>query len=207
MDKSPQAPQRKARPGTVTFAVAVQWLLVLALLATTVVSYMYGADAQEAFEAEVRAQGIAPEDLPEGYGNFDSSLNLVFTLVAAVVVALLALLNARGNRPARIVTWIVQPLVLVCGGFVFVGQLFMAQSFQMTLDNSGDAQLEGLDADPMVEAALGAFPAWTAAIDWSVLTLATLGSVLVIILLAVPSSNEFFRKEEPEKYIPGAPQS
>ena len=205
MDQSPTDRQRKTRPGAVTFAVAAQWLLVLAMLASTVVSLLYGSDAQAAFEAEVRAQGVSPEDLPQGFGDLDSPMNWVPTLVGVAIVALLAALNSRGVRPARILTWIVQPLVLVCGGFIFIGQLAMSASLQIALDNSGDSRLEGLEAEPMVEAIMGAYPSWSALVDWAVLVLATLGSLLVIILLAVPSSNEFFRKEEPQKYIPGAP--
>ncbi|GAB4003467.1 hypothetical protein GCM10029992_45260 [Glycomyces albus] len=97
--------------------------------------------------------------------------------------------------------------MLICGGLVYASSLFYAQGLQWSLDSSGDSSLEELEAEPLVDAALDAFPAWSSVIDWAVLLLATLGSVLVIILLAVPSSNQFFRKDEPEKYIPGAPQA
>ncbi|GAB4003468.1 hypothetical protein GCM10029992_45270 [Glycomyces albus] len=100
MDKSPQAPQRKVRPGAVTFAVALQWLLALVLLASAAVGFIYGPDAQEAFEDALAEQGFAPEDLPEGFASFDSSANLIFPVVVAVIMVVLALLNARGTGRA-----------------------------------------------------------------------------------------------------------
>lgn len=208
MDKSPQAPQRKARPGTVTFAVTLQILLALFLAVSSVLAFVYGPEADQAFEDELARQGFEVADLPENSARFDSgAAGLIMMLVVVAILLVLAFFNGAGNRVTRILTWVLQPLVLLCGGFIFAGQLFMAQFLQWGLDNSGDSDLEALDAQSLVDAAYDVYPSWTVVIDWSLVALATLGSLLIIILLAVPSANRFFRKDEPEKYIPGAPQA
>lgn len=205
MSESPPSAERRSRPGTVTLAVVLQLLLALTMVVSGVLNVVYGADAQQAYEDELAAQGAGDSQLAIDSGGFEGSSNLVFPIVVAVLMLVLALLNALGNRVGRILSWVFQPLVLVCGGIVLAGSLFAASLMQWSFDNSGDEQLENLDAAALVEAAYGAFPSWSFLVDWAVVLLATLGSLLVIVLLAVPSSNAYFRKEVPPTHIPGAP--
>ncbi|GAB3651459.1 hypothetical protein [Glycomyces tarimensis] len=207
MTDTPQTTEKKPRPGSVTTAVAIQLLLALALAISAIVAFVYGPDAQDAFEAELANQGVDVSELPGNTANFEGASNLIISIVIIAILVVLALLNAAGNRVGRILTWIFQPLVLICGGFLFAGQVFLGQWLQWAFDNSNDEQIQGLDAEALVNAAYDAFPAWSVIIDWAVLILATLGSLLVIILLAVPSANAYFRKEPPAGagYIPGAP--
>ncbi len=206
MTNQPPPTERKTRPGSVTFAVALQLLLAVAMLASAVAGYLYGADAQKAYEAELASQGIDVSELPAGSTDFGGGGgSLVFPIVIIAILVVLALFNAAGNRVTRILTWVFQPLVLLCGGFIVAGQLFAAQLTQWAFDNSGDETLESLDAAQLMDAAFNAYPGWSVVVDWAVILLTTLGSLLVIILLAVPSANAYFRKEEPPTYIPGAP--
>ncbi|HEX2145710.1 MAG TPA: hypothetical protein VHG10_14510 [Glycomyces sp.] len=193
----------KTRPGTVTFAVWLQILLAVFLIAQAVLGLLYGADAEAAVEAELESQGYAMSDLPEGT-TFETGGALAFApIVVALLLIVLALLNGTGNRAARVITWVVQPLVLICGGFIAVSQLLLATFIEAGIESGGGP--EGLDAGALVDALYGAYPAWTVIVDYGVLALATIGSILVIILLATPRANAFFRKEEPQAYIPGAP--
>jgi hypothetical protein len=196
---------RKPRPGAVTFAVWLQLLLAAAMAVSAVLSLLYGSDAQEALEAELAEQGLDATDLPEGSVSFGGASDLVFPIIVIVILVVLAVLNAAGNRVGRILTWVFQPLVLLCGGFFVVGALFAGPLMQWAFDNSGDPALESLDASQLLEAAYGAYPSWSAVVDWAAVLLTTLGSLLVIILLAVPAANAYFRKEEPPADIPGAP--
>jgi hypothetical protein len=206
MTNQPPPMERKTRPGSVTFAVALQLLLAVAMLASAFTGYLYGADAQKAYEAELASQGIDVSDLPAGSTDFTGGGgSLVFPVLIVAILVVLALFNAAGNRVTRILTWVFQPLVLLCGGFIAAGQLFAAQLTQWAFDNSGDETLESLDASQLMDAAFNAYPGWSLIVDWAVVLLTTLGSLLVIILLAVPSANAYFRKEEPPTYIPGAP--
>ncbi|GAA1693756.1 hypothetical protein GCM10009830_46920 [Glycomyces endophyticus] len=202
MSQTPPQPTGKSRPGSVSFAVWIQILLALFLAAQAVVGYLYGADAQAAAEAELEAQGYTLSDLPDGFTFEGGGVNAIAMIGFAVVLIVLALLNGAGNRVGRILTWIVQPLVLICGGFLAFGLFAGAASLDAGLEASGT---EGLDAQALIDAAYGAYPSWTAVVDYGVIALGVLGSLLVIVLLALPASNAYFRKEEPEKFIPGAP--
>ncbi|MQM27055.1 hypothetical protein [Glycomyces albidus] len=207
MSQTPPQPAGKVRPGSVSLAVWLQILLAVFLLAQTVVSFVYGADAGAAAEDALEAQGVAVSDLPQGT-TFEPGVGaLAFNVVLAVGLLLLAAFNGAGKRPARIITWIVQPIILLCTLAGLASTLFMTQFLTYAFENSGDPTLEALDVEAIVDAVTGAYPAWTAVLSWGALVLGVLGSLLVIILLAVPSANAFFRKEEPEKYIPGAPEA
>ncbi|RRR98380.1 hypothetical protein [Glycomyces terrestris] len=203
MSQTPPQPTGKTRPGSVSFAVWLQILLAVFFVAQTIIGFIYGPDAQAAAEAELEAQGFSTADLPEGT-TFESGGATAFVPIAfAVLLIVLAVLNAAGNRVGRILTWIVQPLVLICGGLIAFTLFFAAASLEAGLEATGEG--EGLDVQALFDAVYGAYPSWTAVVDYGLVALATLGSLLVIVLLAVPSANAYFRKEEPEKFIPGAP--
>jgi hypothetical protein len=201
-----QPPARTRRPGSVATAMWIQILLALAIVASAVSSALYGADAQSAAEEELAAQGVDLSEVPEGTFAFEQGTGtLVFNIVVALGLIVLAVLNGAGKRPARIITWVVQPLVLICGAVMFTGQLFGEQLMQYAVDNSGSSGLEDVDVAAVVQAAYEAYPAWTQVVSYIVLALTTVGSLAVIILLALPASNAFFRKQQAQTYIPGAP--
>ncbi|MCH7230324.1 hypothetical protein L0U85_05560 [Glycomyces sp. L485] len=206
MSTTPQPMEKKPRPGSVTVAVWLQLLLAAALAVSAVVGFVYGSKANDAFEAELADQGFDIAEIPGNTANFGGGAgDLVFALVIVALLVVLAMLNAAGNRVGRILTWIFQPLVLICGAFLFAGQLFLAQFLQFAFDSSPNEDLQEVDVEALVDAVYGVYPGWSVLVDWVVVALATLGSILVIILLAVPSANAYFRKEAPTTYIPGAP--
>ncbi|THV26175.1 hypothetical protein [Glycomyces paridis] len=201
MSVPPDSP--RTRPGVVTAAVALQILLALFLVLQSVAGLMYGADAQAAAEAELADQGYAMSDLPEGTTFEGGGAAAWAPIVFAALLVVLALLNGAGKRPARILTWVVQPLVLVCGGFLFVSQALAATFMEAGIEAGGGP--EDLDAQALVDALGGVYPVWADIASYGAFALATAGSIAVIVLLAVPAANAFFRKETPQTFIPGAP--
>jgi hypothetical protein len=197
----PAAP--KTRPWTVTTAVWLQILLALFLVAQSVVTLMYSADAQHAADAELEDQGFTGSDLPEGTTFEGNPISVGVPVLIALFLIVLALLNAAGKRPARLITWILQPIVLICGGFTVVSAILMASFMEAGIEAGGGP--DDLDVQAYVDAAMGAYPAWTGIVTYGAAALMTLGSIAVIILLAVPSANAYFRKEAPQTHIPGAP--
>jgi hypothetical protein len=98
------------------------------------------------------------------------------------------------GRIARgILSWIFQAILLVAGGLITFRQVFVVRFLESAFKNSGDATLAGINVKAFVDAAADAFPAWFLYAVRARFALATLGSVLVIILLAVPSANAYFR--------------
>lgn len=199
----PAAP--RTRPWTVTTAVWLQILLGLFLVAGAAVTLLYSADAQHAADAELEDQGFTGTDLPEGTGGFEGNpVSVGVPVLIALFLIVLALFNAAGKRPARLTTWIVQPIVLICGGATVVASFMMVYFIENGIESESGP--DDLDVQSYVDAAMGAYPAWTDIVTYGAAALMTLGSIAVIILLALPSANAYFRKDTPPQiHIPGAP--
>jgi hypothetical protein len=183
-----------SRPGSVTLAAVLQLLLAATFLIMPTLAYLYGARAQAAAEAEVARQGFPAEVLARNNVNFgEGAAGLGLAVAIAVGLVALALLNLAGNPAGRIGSWILQPLLLVAGGLVESRQVFAARFLASAFKRSGDATLAGINVQAFLDAATGAYPAWFPYVVSTRLVLTTLGSLLIIILLAVPSANAWFR--------------
>jgi hypothetical protein len=152
--------QKKRRPRSVTFAATLQLLLALTFLLSTIVSYLYGPDAQAAAKAQLVSQGYPAAVLTQNNVSFKED-GIQFALPIAIVLALaaLALLNLAGNRVGRIMSWIFHPIMLIGGGYIIAGQVFTAQFLESAFKNSGNATLENINVQTVVDAAARAFPA------------------------------------------------
>lgn len=185
---------RPRRPGTVT---AATWLLLLVALlfvvngvATLAISGTLADVYREAYEGYEELEGVggvvAASDIVV------AAVQLLFGLGFGV----LAMFNHRGSNSSRIVTWVAGGLSLCCAGAGLAGTALLA-----------GVQVEpGAGPDPdevqrMVDAAL---PDWYAPLS-NVATLVMLPALIaVLILLALPPSNAFFRRP-PAGPPPGAP--
>jgi hypothetical protein len=182
------------RPGSVTLAAVLQLLLAATFLIMPTLAYMYGARAQAAAEAEVVRQGFPADVLARNNVQFgEGAVGLLLAVAIAVGLVALAVLNLAGNPAGRIGSWILQPLLLIAGGLILSRQVFTARFLASAFRNSGDATLAGINVRAFVDAAADAYPAWFPYVVSARFVLATLGSLLVIILLAVPAANAYFR--------------
>jgi hypothetical protein len=183
-----------SRPGSVTLAAVLQLLLATTFLIMPTLAYLYGARAQAAAEAEVVRQGFPADVLARNNVNFgEGAVGLLLAVAIALGLVVLAVLNLAGNPAGRIGSWIVQPLLLIAGGLILSRQVFTARFLASAFRNSTDATLAGINVQAFVDAATGAYPAWFPYVVNARFVLATLGSLLIIILLAVPSANAYFR--------------
>jgi hypothetical protein len=78
---------------------------------------------------------------------------------------------------------VLHPVLLVVGGFVTAGQVFADRYVAAVLRRS--EQTRGIDARAVVSAARSRFPSWLRALLVARFALATAGSVVVIVALAV----------------------
>ncbi|MFG3339125.1 hypothetical protein [Glycomyces sp. NPDC048151] len=195
---APQYPQSpppgpKTRPGSVTAVVWTQILTAVLLVASGIAMF----SVMQSVEDEVTSQLLSDPELAESgltADNVSQLMTFTFAMIAGVYVVMavfyviLALLVNAGKRPARILSWILSGIGLLCCGIGgIVGQLG-----SMTANVNGEAY-----QDEATQAVEDATPGWVTAIDWATLIVLIVGSLVIIILLAVPASNEFFRKEEP----------
>ncbi|MET8253738.1 hypothetical protein [Micromonospora sp. NPDC005197] len=132
----------------------------------------------------------------------------ILVLLLAVVLAVLAIFNNRGSNGSRITTWIVGGIMVCCtGGTVLNG---VGGGFT-TGGNSGGDMPSSEEVQRRLEEAL---PSWIAPVTITLGVISLLALLAALILLALPKSNEFFRKPAaawepptPGTSYPGYPQA
>jgi hypothetical protein len=187
--------QEMHRPRSVIVAATLQLLTVIPFLLGTFVVLRYGADAQAAAKAQMVRQGLPAGLLDEQGINFGGSETLAIVLV--LILAALALLNLAGKRGGQILSWIFQPILLAMGVIIIPAQLFTARFLESSFTNSGDPVLARIDVHALTDAAAHVMPSWLPYVNIAKLVLTTLGSLLVIIMLAVPAARAYFRGPAP----------
>ncbi|MFU8872363.1 hypothetical protein [Micromonospora sp. SL4-19] len=186
----------RARPGVVTtsswlliFVAAIQVVNLILTLSTIgtvrdVLKDAYSGTAAEQAGEVAYAVGIG---------------GAVLTLLLAAGLVVLALLNNRGKNGARITTWVLGGILLCCtgGGLVntAAGSLTSSGSTSGNMPSNEEIQRRLEDA----------LPSWYSPTATLLGVLALLALLVALILLALPKSNEFFRKQQPtwEPPVPG----
>lgn len=185
---------RTNRPRSVVLAAILQLLTTIPFVIGTFVVLVHGARAQAAAEAEVARQGLPPSLLAEhGISFGDNVAELPFAVAIVLALATLALLNLNGKRLGRILSWIFQPILFIAGVIIIPGQVFVAPLLESAFKSSGDPALARIDVPALVDAAVQVMPGWLLYANIGKLALTTLGSVLVVVLLALPSARAYFR--------------
>ncbi|THV31452.1 hypothetical protein [Glycomyces paridis] len=193
---APQYPQQplpegpRTRPTVVSAVVWTQFLTAAVLVASGIASLsVVGVTVRESMKALEGDPSLTGTDLSgiEDIIRFGAYIGVAAYVVFAVFYLVLGLLVNRGNRPGRILSWILSGIALACCG---LGQLIGFAGGAMTAGQ--DQELN----DEMTRAIEEATPMWATALNWVALFLFIVGSLVVIVLLATPAANEFFRKNE-----------
>ncbi|MCD0446122.1 hypothetical protein LO763_21145 [Glycomyces sp. A-F 0318] len=196
---APQYPQQpppsgpKAKPTAVVAVVWTQFITAALLVITGI-----GMFAVQSAVKDIVLDEVMTDPSLEGSGitvdDVSTLITVTFALVAAVYLLfavfyiVLGILNNKGSRAARILSWILSGIALACCG---IGGL-IGQVGQATYTVNGTEY-----QDEMTQAIEDATPGWVTVLDWATLLAFIVGSLVIIVLLAVPASNEFFRKDEP----------
>ena len=118
---------------------------------------------------------------------------LALTVVVAIALGVLALLDARGIRPARIITWVVGGLYLCCATLSLAGGAVSSQ-FSSAQRGTGN----GPDPAEVTRIVKEAIPSWYSPTSVTLSALALLCVLGTVILLALPDANAYFRKPAQE---------
>jgi hypothetical protein len=148
----------------------------------------------------------------EGVGGAESAASLMSTTTTvaqvttgviaalfAVAYTLLGVFVGKGSNGARITTWVLGGLTACCNGFGAAGSGSGRVGFTGT---GGTGDVDGRTADQIARAFEDALPGWYQPVTILLSVVALLLAVAVIILLALPSSNPYFRKPEPLLWQP-----
>lgn len=117
----------------------------------------------------------------------------IFSLLFAAAVAILGVFNLKGKNGSRVTTWVLAGLGLLCGVCGSIsGVAGSLAGGGTTGGSSGDPGLDEIN-----EAAIrvaDSMPGWYNAVILTVAVLNVLLYLAIVIMLAVPASNDFFRK-------------
>ena len=186
----------RARPSVVTLS---SWLLILVaaiqVLNLIVTLSVIGKIRDVLKDAYAGTSAESAGDVAYAFTIGTSILSLL--LAAGLVV--LALLNNRGKNASRITTWVVGGILFCCtGGSLLNG---VSGGTMGGGNTSGDLP-SGQEIQRRLEDAL---PSWFAPVSTLLGVVALLALLGALILLALPKSNEFFRKPKAgwEPPVPG----
>ena len=196
---NPVAPAGRARPSSVTIST---WLLFL-VAALQLVGAIVGLSVMGTM-ADAYNEAYKGTDLEDG-GDFLAGATIVggavLGLLFAIGLVILAIFNNRGKNVSRIITWVVGGLLLCCSGFGLLGQL---AGGSMNFGGGGENMPDSAEVQKAVNDAL---PSWYLPVAGTIGVLGVLALATALILLALPPSNEHFRKRQPvwEPPVPGHP--
>jgi hypothetical protein len=195
------APAGQPRPGTVTAASGLLYLLALISLvsvALTVFSatYMDAAKLKDIYVERGMAESQA--DAAASAAAIGVYAGAVLPLLIGVLYLILAIFVGKGRQWARITTWVVAGIAVCCNAFGLLGTA--AGSMLSGMGNTGGFDQQGATAD--IEALL---PGWLSATSMVLTVVTLIASILVIVLLLLPPSNPYFRRPEPQWTPPAYP--
>jgi hypothetical protein len=160
--------------------VTLQFLLALAYLIVPLAGHRYSSAAQQAADTEIRRQGHSPTILVKHGLDFTASTaSVMVSMAIALCMAALAVLNLGGQS---LLTWILQPILLIVGGFVTTSQVFVVRYVEVALRKSGTTHI---DAKALIGAAEASFPGWFRSLVVTRFLLTTAGSLVILLALAV----------------------
>jgi hypothetical protein len=171
----------------VTIATYLMFALAIVAVVLAVLPLPWAGDASDA--AKVAFKNIKNGDQVATTVTAAIYIGVAEFVLGAVALVVLGIFVGRGARVARIITWVLGGLgVLCCGG----GIAIRGVASGMTSNSQGttaDAQ-QIQDAQKQVDAV---YPSWYHGVQVSLSLLAIVGLLAVIVLLALPVANEYFR--------------
>jgi hypothetical protein len=192
MSYSVATPQPKTRPGTVT---AARWLLYLSavlLLVSALASLATIGPVKQVIDDELAKTPGAPN--MGGAVIAGVVIGLSVSTIFAIGLAVLGALIGRGSNAARIVTWVVGGLGVLCQGCGLASNALQSSLTSLSSQSNPDsAEFQQRIRDAM--------PAWQTSVALVISLVVLLALLAVVILLALPASNDFFRRQE-EVWVP-----
>jgi hypothetical protein len=177
----------KKRPGVVTAASSLLYFCAVVLVVTAVLSLLQIGRTVKITEEVMK--GTPGGENAAAVTQISLILVGVVYVLLAVGFVVLGALVGKGKQPARIITWVVAGLGVLCLGCGLAGS-GLTSSLQTTPESK-----------VLAERLSQEIPAWQTTLSTVLTVLSTVALVAVIIMLALPAANDFFRKEQ-EVWVP-----
>jgi hypothetical protein len=193
----PPEPARRARPTTVTIAGLLMLLVALAAVVYLAASIAVLGAMTDAFN-EALADSADFQDAGSLFAATTLIAGIAY-LLFGIALAILTIFNNQGRNGARITTWVVGGIGLCCGG---LSLLSLAFSDLTSGGIGGGADMP--EPEEMERILNEHLPSWYEPLTTAGNVVGVLALAVALILLALPASNEFFRKPE-QLFEPPAP--
>lgn len=190
-----------ARPGTVSFATFLLYLLALLSIVSAALN-IYTASFQDKEKLlAIFLEGGYPQDQAEASASlapvtFYAGAGV--SVVLAILYVVLAIFVGKGKQWARITAWVVSGLGICCG---LIGLAFL--SFESTL--TGMADTGGIDVEKVTADQAALLPSWLTPLTNALSIVSLVACIAVVVLLLLPPSHPYFRKPEPVWTPPAYP--
>jgi hypothetical protein len=183
-------PDSMPRPAVVSAASALLFLAAGLELVSAVLSVLTVGPTTRVYE-DLFAD-VPNSDTAVTLGTVSVYVAIVFAVLLAVAYLILGIFTRRGKNPARIVTWVVAGLVVLCTGCGLVATSALGSLGSMGSDPSG-----GPTPAEVQDAIAAELPGWLGPVSLTLGVITIIVLLTVIVLLALPASNAYFRKPEP----------
>jgi hypothetical protein len=185
-------PGGKSRPATVTAASGLLFVCAAVEVASVVLSVIRIGPVLSVLNDEFANSSAA--DTVRATFTVGIIAGVVIAAVFAIGTVVLGLLLRKGKNPARIVTWVLGGIGVLCYACGLGGSALGSSL-------NGMGATSNPDAEAIQKRLTEAVPGWQTALGTAASVVLLLALLAVIILLALPASNEFFRKEQ-EVWVP-----
>lgn len=193
-------PGDRVRPSTVTISSYLLYLVAALQLLGALLTFTVINDYRRVFDEAF--QGTEAEGAGGTIATISLVVPTVISVLLAVLLVVLATFNNRGRNGSRITTWVVAGILLCCSGFGVIGQAAGGMDFGTgSSDPNVPSQQEIQDRLNEV------MPGWFSPVTTILAVVTVLALLGVIILLALPASNAFFRKQPAGGWEPPVPGS
>jgi hypothetical protein len=185
----------RSRPTIVTVASSLLYLVAAIQVINAIATFATAGPIQDAVrDAYDGTASEGAEGVVAGIFIIGGVLNLVIGLGFAV----LGYFDGRGKNVSRIITWVVGGISLCCLGAGLGSNAFVG-SMNAGSGNGGPSQ------DELQQRINDALPGWYSPVTTTLTVIGLIVILAVVILLALPASNEFFRKPAAGGWDPNVP--
>lgn len=183
--------ERRHRPAVVTAAAALMMLVAVLGVISTITAFSVMGGIRDALLESIPGEDPQAVDAASTVLTIGLVIGAGFSVLIAAAYGVLSFFLLRGANAARITTWVLAAIFLLCGACALLGQTVN------TFAPQGDPQSEEI-ARAMEEA----IPGWYTVSEIAINIVELLALITIIILLALPASNAFFAKPVPQFYPP-----
>ncbi len=178
------------RPAVVSAASALLFLVAGLELVSAVLSVLTVGPTTRVYD-DLFAD-VPNSDTAVTAGTISIYVAIAFAVLLAVAYLILGIFVNRGKNPARIVTWVLAGFVVLCTGCGLAATSAFESLGSMGTDTSG-----GPTPAEVRDAINAEIPGWLSPVTVTLGVITIIALLTVIVLLALPASNAYFRKPEP----------